>query len=134
MKFSDSESEVISGRSSLKRKKVQAFPPSINYGGFFPNEAGTLVLVNEQMPMMLASASAPGVEPLATPPVGHPPTSRITPPWGKGDPLILVTGMLPRLLRKTQAGGNMWQHTCSIDSPEFKDTLLIARAKKGSKC
>ena len=28
----------------------------------------------------------------------------------------------------------MWQHTCSIDSPEFKDTLLIARAKKGSKC
>ena len=26
----------------------------------------------------------------------------------------------------------MWQHTCSIDSPEFKDTLLIARAKKGS--
>ena len=23
---------------------------------------------------------------------------------------------------------------CSIDSPEFKDTLLIARAKKGSKC
>ena len=48
-------------------------------------------------------------------------------------PLILVTGMLPRLLRKTQAGNNMWQHTCPIDSPEFKDTLLIARAKKGSK-
>ena len=42
--------------------------------------------------------------------------------------------MLPRPLGKTQAGGNMWQHTCSIESPEFKDTLLIARAKKGSEC
>ena len=28
----------------------------------------------------------------------------------------------------------MWKHTCSIESPEFKDALLIARAKKGSKC
>ena len=28
----------------------------------------------------------------------------------------------------------MWQHMCSLDSPEFKDALLIARAKKGSKC
>ena len=28
----------------------------------------------------------------------------------------------------------MWQHTCSLDSPEFKDALLIVRAKKGSKC
>ena len=27
----------------------------------------------------------------------------------------------------------MWQHTCSLESPEFKDTLLIARAKKGTK-
>ena len=26
----------------------------------------------------------------------------------------------------------MWQHTCSLESPEFKDALLIARAKKGS--
>ena len=26
----------------------------------------------------------------------------------------------------------MWQHTCSLESPEFKDTLLIARAKKGT--
>ena len=26
----------------------------------------------------------------------------------------------------------MWQHTCSLESPEFKDTLLIASAKKGS--
>ena len=64
--------------------------------------------------------------------LGHPPTSRIAPPWGKGDPPISVTGMLPRLLGKTRAGGNMWQHMCSLDSPEFKDALLIARAKKGS--
>ena len=28
----------------------------------------------------------------------------------------------------------MWQHMCSIDSLGFKDALLIARAKKGSKC
>ena len=41
--------------------------------------------------------------------------------------------MSPRLLGKTQAGRNTWQHTCSIDSPEFKDAPLIARAKKGSK-
>ena len=46
---------------------------------------------------------------------------------------ILVTGMLPRPLRKTRAGGNTWQHTCSFDSPEFKDALIIARAKKESK-
>ena len=26
----------------------------------------------------------------------------------------------------------MWQHMCSMESPEFKDALLIARAKKGS--
>ena len=26
----------------------------------------------------------------------------------------------------------MWQHMCSIESPEFKNDLLIARAKKGS--
>ena len=64
--------------------------------------------------------------------LGHPPTLRIAPPWRKGDPPILVTGMLPRLLRKTQASGNMWQHTCSIDSPEFKDALLVARAKRGA--
>ena len=63
----------------------------------------------------------------------NPPMSRIAPPWGKGDPPILVTGVLPRLLGKTQAGGNMWQHTCSLESPEFKDALLIARAKEGTK-
>ena len=45
---------------------------------------------------------------------------------------ISVTGMLPRPLAKTQAGGNTWQHMCSLNSPEFKDALLIARAKKGS--
>ena len=27
---------------------------------------------------------------------------------------------------------NTWQHMCFLDSPEFKDALLIARAKKGS--
>ena len=26
----------------------------------------------------------------------------------------------------------MWQQTCSLESPEFKDALLIARAKKGT--
>ena len=129
--FSDPESEATSSRSSQKRKKGQAFPPSISYGGFFPDEAGTLVPVDEQMPMMPAPASSQAVGPQATPLMGHPPTLRIAPPWGKGDPPISVTGMLPRPLKKTQAGGNTWQHTYSIDSPEFKDTLLIARAKKG---
>ena len=42
--------------------------------------------------------------------------------------------MLPRPLGKTQAGRNMWQHTCSIKSPEFRDALLVARAKKGADC
>ena len=129
---SDSESEATSGRSSWKRKKGQAFPPPITYGGFFPDEASMLVLVNKQMPMMPASDSALVVGPQATPLVGYLPTSRIIPPWGKGDPPISVIGMLPRPLGKTQASGNMWQHTCSLDSPEIKDTLLIARAKKGS--
>ena len=84
--------------------------------------------------MIPASAPAPAVGPQAKLLTGHLPTLRIAPPWGKGDTPISVTGMLPRLLRKTQDGGNTWQHMCSIDSPEFKDTLLIARAKKGSKC
>ena len=128
--FSDSESETTSGRSSWKRKKRKVFPPSIQYGGFFPDEASMPVLVDEQMPAMLASSQAVGSQ--TTPLQEHLPTSRITPPWGKGDPLISVTGMLPRPLGKTQAGNNMWQHMCSIDSPEFKDTLLIARAKKAS--
>ena len=45
--------------------------------------------------------SAPAVGPQATPLVEHLPTLRITPPWGMGDPLISVTGMLPRPLGKT---------------------------------
>ena len=28
----------------------------------------------------------------------------------------------------------MWQHTCFLESPEFKDALLIARAKTETKC
>ena len=109
----------------------KAFPPSISYGGFFPNEASMLVLADELMPMRLASSSQ-AVGSQTTLPLGHPPTLRIAPPWGKGDPPISVTGTLPRPLRKTQAGRNMWQHMCSIESHGFKDTLLIARAKKGS--
>ena len=107
------------------------FLPAISYGGFFPSKASTLVLADEQMPMMPASSSQV-VGSQTTLPLVSPPTLRITPPWGKGDPPILVTGVLPRLLGKTRAGGNMWQHMCSLESPEFKDTLLIARAKKGT--
>ena len=86
------------------------------------------------MPMMPASSSLQAVGSQTTLPLGHPPTLRIAPPWGKGDPPNSVTGMLPRLLKKTRAGGNTWQHMCSIKSPEFKDALLITRAKKGSEC
>ena len=130
--FSDSESETTSGRLSQKRKKREAFPPSMQYGGFFLDEASMSVPADELMLTMLASSQAVGLQ--TTLLWEHPPTSRIAPPWGKGDPQISVSGMLPRLLRKTQAGGNMWQHTCSIDSPEFKDALLIARTNKGNKC
>ena len=109
------------------------FPLAISYGGFFLSDASTSVLADEQRPMMLASLlQAVGSQ--TTLPLVHPPTSRIAPPWGKGDPPISVTGMLPRPLRKTQAGRNMWQHMCSLKSPEFKGTLLIARAKKGTEC
>ena len=104
---------------------------SISYGGFFPSEASTSVLADELMLMMLASLSQ-AVGSQTTLPLVHPPTSRIAPLWGKGDPPISVTGVLPRPLGKTRAGGNTWQHTCSLESPEFKDTLLIARAKKGT--
>ena len=89
------------------------------------------VLADEPMLMMPASSSQ-AVGPQTTLPLVNPPTSRIAPPWGKGDPPISVTGLLPRLLGKTQAGRSTWQHTCSLESPEFKDTLLIARAKKGT--
>ena len=129
--FSGSDSQPTSGRSSRKRKKSQAFPPAISYRGFFPSEASTSVLADEPMPMMPALSSQAVGSQITLPQV-NPPTLRITPPWGKGDPPISVTGVLPRLLGKTQAGGSMWQHTCSLKSPEFKDALLIARAKKGT--
>ena len=83
------------------------------------------------MPMMLVSSSQ-AVGSQTTLPLVNPPTLRITPPWGKGDPPISVTGVLPRPLGKTRAGGSTCQHTCSLESPEFRDTLLIARAKKGT--
>ena len=129
-RFSGSDSEPTSGQSSRKRKKGQAFPLAINYGGFFPSEASTLVLADKLMPMMPASLSQ-AVGSQTTLPQVNPPTSRITPPWGKGDPPILVTGVLPRPLRKTRAGGNTWQHTCSLESPEFKDALLMPGQRRG---
>ena len=98
--FSGSDSEATSGRLSWKRKKGQAFPLAISYGGFFLSEASTSVLADEQMPMMQAS-SLQVVGSQTTLPLVSPPTSRVTPPWGKGDPPILVTGVLPRLLGKT---------------------------------
>ena len=99
-RFSGSESEPTSGQLSQKQKKGQAFPPSINYGGFFLDKASMSVLADDQMPMMPASSSqAVGSQTML--PLGYPLTSRVIPPWGKGDPSILVTGMLPRLLRKT---------------------------------
>ena len=52
--FSGSDSEPTSGQSSQKRKKGQAFPPAISYGGFFLSNASMLVLADEPMPMMLA--------------------------------------------------------------------------------
>ena len=103
--FSGSDSEPTSGRSSWKWKKGQAFLPAISYGGFFPSKASTSVLADEQMPMMPSSSSqAVGLQ--TTLPLVSPPTSRIAPLWGKSDPPISVTGVLPRPLRKTQAGGN----------------------------
>ena len=107
------------------------FPLAISYGGFFPSEASTSVLADKLMLMMPASSSQ-AVGSQTTLSQVNPPTSRITPPWGKGDPPISVTGVLPRPLGKTRAGRNMWQHMCSLESPEFKDALLIARAKKGT--
>ena len=98
--FLGSDSEPTSGQSSQKRKKGQAIPPAISYGGFFLSDASTSVLADEPMPMMPASSSqAVGSQ---TPlPLVSSPTSRIVPPWGKGDPPISVTGVLPRLLGKT---------------------------------
>ena len=131
--FLGSDSEPTSGQSSWKRKQGQAFPPAISYGGFFPSEASMSVLADEQMPMMPASLLQV-VGSQTTLPLVNPLTSRIAPPWGKGDPPILVTGVLPRLLGKTRAGWNTWQHMCSLESPEFKDAWLIAREKKGTEC
>ena len=99
-RFLGSDSEPTSGQSSQKRKKGQAFPPAISYGGFFPSEASTSVLADELMLMMLASSSQAVGSQTSLPQV-HLPTSRIAPPWGKGDPPILVTGVLPRPLGKT---------------------------------
>ena len=130
-RFSGSDSEPTSSHSSRKRKKGQAFPPAISYGGFFLSEASTSVLADEWMPMMPVSLSQAVGSQITLPRV-NPPTSRIAPPWGKGDPPISVTGVLPRLLGKTRAGRSTWQHMCSLESSEFKDTLLIARAKKGT--
>ena len=131
--FLGSDSEPTSGHSSQKRKKSQAFPPAISYGGFFLSEASTSVLADKPMPMMpVLSSQAVGSQ--ITLPRVNPPTLRIAPLWGKGDPPISVTGVLPRPLGKTRAGRSTWQHTCSLESPEFKDALLIARAKKGTEC
>ena len=120
--FSGSDSEPTSGWLSQKRKKGQVFLLAISYGGFFPSEASTLVLADEQMLMMPAS-SLQAVGSQTTLPLVNPPTLRIAPLWGKGDPPILVTGVLPRLLGKTQAGRNTWQHTvrelCSLYGDSF---------------
>ena len=98
--FLGSDSEPTSGQLSQKRKKGQVFPLAISYGSFFQSKASTLVLADEPMPMMPASLSQ-AVGSQTTLPLVHPPTSRITPPWGKGDPPILVTGVLPKPLGKT---------------------------------
>ena len=98
--FSGSDSEPTSGHLSRKRKKGQAFPPAISYRGFFLSKASMLVLADEPMPMMPAlSSQAVGSQ--ITLPWKNPPTLRIAPPWGKGDPPISVTGVLPRPLGKT---------------------------------
>ena len=99
-RFLGSDSEPTSGQSSWKRKKGQVFPPAISYGGFFLSKASTSVLADKPMPMMQASSSQ-AVGSQTTLPLVNPPTSRITPLWGKGDPPISVTGVLPKLLGKT---------------------------------
>ena len=58
--FSYSESEATSGRSSQKRKKREAFPPSIQYRGFFPDEAGMSVPADELMVALPASSQVVG--------------------------------------------------------------------------
>ena len=123
---SDSESEATSG----KKRKRQNFPPAMQYGGFFPDDAGSSLPLDDPMPetpafvVEASSALAPSQPP--------PLTSRMAPQWGKGDPPMSITGKLPRPLGKTRAGLSKWQHTCEVNSPEFQDALLVARAKKGS--
>ena len=80
--FLGSDSEPTSSRSSWKRKKGQAFPLAISYGGFFLSEASTSVLADKPMPMMLASSSQAVVSQITLPWV-NPPTLRIASPWGK---------------------------------------------------
>ena len=98
--FLGSDSEPTSGQLSWKRRRARHFHRPSATGGFFLSEASTSVLADELMPMMPASSSqAVGSQiPL---PLVNPPTLRIAPPWGKGDPPISVTGVLPRPLRKT---------------------------------
>ena len=98
--FLGSDSEPTSGRLSRKRKKGQVFPLAISYGGFFPSEASTLVLADKPM-LMLPAPLSQAVGSQTPLPQVNPPTSRITPLWGKGDPPISVTGVLPRPLGKT---------------------------------
>ena len=126
------QNPLLANRAGKGRRARHSHRPSA-MGAFFPSKASMLVLADKPMPMMPAlSSQAVGSQ--TTLPQVNPPTLRITPPWGKGDPPISVTGVLPRPLGKTRAGGNTWQHTCSLESPEFKDALLIARAKKGTEC
>ena len=84
-RFSGSDSEPTSSRSSRKRKKGQAFPLTISYrDDFFLSESSTSVLADEPMLRMLASLSQ-AVGSQTTLPLVNPLTSRIAPPWGKGD-------------------------------------------------
>ena len=83
--FLGSDSEATSGQSSQKRKKGQVFSPAISYGGFFLSEASMSVLADKPMPRMPVSLSQ-AVGSQTTLPQVNPPTSRIAPVWGKGDP------------------------------------------------
>ena len=61
-RFSGSDSEPTSSRLSQKRKKGQAFPLAISYGGFFLSKASMSVLADKAMLMMLASSSPTHIE------------------------------------------------------------------------
>ena len=77
--FSGSDSEPTSDQARKGRRARHSHQPSA----------------------MGASSPAQAVGSQTTLPLVSPPTLRIAPPWGKGDPPISVTGVLPRLLRKT---------------------------------